>query len=505
MKKAVIALSAALALLFILLLAVDEGGRPSDFSLFFGRFHPLFVHLPIGLLVIAAVLEGIGHLRKWGTWDKTVATLLFAGCLSAVLAAIAGMYLARGGGYDISTLDWHKRLGIVTAVLSGAAFFLKAHFSRPDRPPTQALRRGYVATVVGYVITVAIAGHLGGELTHGDGYLTRYMPDFFRGIGGLPNKDDIGKLRLDNPAEVTTFDAFIRPILDDRCVACHHAGRAKGGLALDTREAIEEGGDDGPVLVAGRAEESELIHRVWLPLQSEDHMPPEGRPQLTVAEAELIRWWIDRGASFEETLTQAEPNALIQTILDEYGLDEIRTGIFALDVPPPDSQDVAALAALGVSVSPLAEDEPFLQVRCLDPYACSGDSLTAALHELAPQIAWLDLGRTNADDVTVAALSELPHVTRLHLEQTAITDYGLQNLSGMEYLEYLNLYGTAVSDSGLQHLTSLDGLRALYLWQTDVTEDGAALLEGALPDLEVNLGLSLELVPETDDDDASTE
>ena len=300
------------------------------------------------------------------------------------------------------------------------------------------------------------------------------------------------------------FGAFIQPILDDRCIACHQARRAKGGLALDTREAIEAGGDDGPVIVAGRAEESELIHRIWLPLQSEDHMPPEGSPQLTVAEAELIRWWIDEGASFEETLTQAEPTEVIQTILGEYGLDEIRTGIFALDVPPPDSQDVAALAALGVSVSPLAEDEPFLQVRCLDSDACSGDRLTSALHELAPQIAWLDLGRTNADDVTVAALSELPHVTRLHLEQTAITDEGLENLSGMEYLEYLNLYGTAVSDSGLQHLMSLDALHSLYLWQTNVTEDGAATLEGALPDLEVNLGLSLEPVQE-EGDETSTE
>ena len=168
MKKAVIALSAALAILFILLLAVDESGRPSDFSLFFGRFHPLFVHLPIGLLVVAAVLEGIGHLRKWGTWEKTILTLLFAGCISAILAAIAGMYLARAGGYDLSTLGWHRRLGIVTAVLSGAAFFLKVHFSRPERPPTLFLRRGYAAIVIGFVLAVAIAGHLGGELTHGD-------------------------------------------------------------------------------------------------------------------------------------------------------------------------------------------------------------------------------------------------------------------------------------------------------------------------------------------------
>lgn len=492
MNKAAYSLVAGLVFLFIQLLSVSETGHPSDASLFFGRFHPLLVHLPIGILLIAALLELVTRLQWWGTFNKAVTALLFVGAWSAILAAIAGLYLAQGGGYDPPTLLWHKRLGVVIAILASATYPLKVWTNSTVRPPTKALKRGYAGSVAALVFGIALAGHFGGELTHGDGYLTRYMPDGIRNLVGLPDKEDIGRLQLDDPSEATTYAALIQPILDSRCIACHRADLAKGGLMLDTPEGLIEGGDDGPVIIAGRAEESELIHRIWLPLTSGDHMPPADRPQVTVAEAEMLRWWINQGASLEETLAEAEMTDIIQTILDEIGLDEIRTGIFALDISPPDSQDVAALASLGVVVTPLAEEEPFLQVRCTDPEACGNDEeLAPALRALSANIAWLDLGRTEANDALLATIADLPHLTRLHLEKTAVTDAGLPHLGQLEYLEYLNLYGTAVGDDGLQHLSSLPALRALYLWQTNVTEAGVENLKQALPKVDVNLGLTL--------------
>ena len=499
MKKAAYSLIAGLLLLVVFLLSVRGGGRPSDFDLFFGRFHPILVHLPIGILLIAAILEGLTRWRRGAAYDTAVLALLFAGAWAAMLAAVAGLYLAQGGGYDPGTLMWHKRLGVLIAFVSVGAFVLKAWTDIVVRPSTLAQRRGLVAAIAGLVLALAITGHLGGRLTRGDGYLTRYMPDGLRTLGGLPEKKDLGKLRLEDPAETSTYAALIEPILQGRCVACHSAGGARGGLALDTPEGIAAGGDDGPILVAGRAEESGLIHRVWLPLMADDHMPPEGRPQLTVAEAELLRWWIDKGASFEETLAEADVTPAVQTILDAFGLDEIRTGIFALDVPIPDSQAVLALAQLGVSVTPLAEEEPFLQVRCTDPAACSGDRLEDAIRPLSRNIAWLDLGRSEADDATLAAIGALEHLTRLHLEQTNVTDAGLPHLQGLEYLEYLNLYGTGIGDDGLEHLAGLPALRSLYLWQTNVTEVGVEELRQAAPDLYVNVGLSLEPVPEAEE------
>ncbi len=282
---------------------------------------------------------------------------------------------------------------------------------------------------------------------------------------------------------------MIEPVLAERCATCHNGIELRGGLRLDAPEGILEGGQNGEVLVEGKAEASELIRRMWLPIEHDDHMPPEGRPQPSVAQAELIRWWIDGGASFDAKLSEAETTPIVQAIFDGYGLDEIRTGIFALDVAPPAAAAVA-LRALGAAVNELGEQEPFLEVRCVVE-ACTGEKLAAALQPVAEQVAWLDLGNSPVDDAGLRVLAGLSNLTRLHLEGTAVTDAGLSHLAELPYLEYLNLYATSVTDDGLQHLTSLPRLRALYLWQTAVTAEGAERLRDALPGLQINLGVTM--------------
>lgn len=494
-KKALIFLAAGLVYLALMLVLVPGGGRPSDFTLFLGRFHPAVVHLPIGILAIGILLELFS--RRWARLEQSVLILLYAGAWAAVVAGIAGLYLAQSGGYDPTTLIWHKRLGVLIAIIAAAAFTLRSWADIAQRPPSLIEQRGYLGAVVALAVCVGLAGHLGGRLTHGATYLTRYMPDGLRSVAGLPSKDDIGKLRVQDPAKTTTYDALIAPILAQRCATCHREERARGGLALDSQEALLAGGDDGPVIIEGRSEESELVHRIWLPLYADGHMPPEGSQQLTVAEAELIRWWIDAGASFEGMLSDAETTPVVQAILDGYGLDEIKTGIFALDTAPPDSGDIAALEALGVAVTGLAEEVPYVQVRCTNLDACATDEFAAGLRPLARNVAWLDLGRTNVDDNILATVQDLPHLTRLYLQQTNVTDVGLIHLSSLEYLEYLNLYGTSVSDSGLAALAGLESLRSLYLWQTAVTEDGVARLKADMPNLYINTGLSLAPVDTT--------
>src|SRR6185503_9164189 len=55
------------------------------------------------------------------------------------------------------------------------------------------------------------------------------------------------------------FEAKIRPVLAEQCYECHNAQKHKGGLALDSRAGWEKGGDSGPAIVPGKAEESLLI------------------------------------------------------------------------------------------------------------------------------------------------------------------------------------------------------------------------------------------------------
>ena len=94
-------------------------------------------------------------------------------------------------------------------------------------------------------------------------------------------------------SKVPTFEADIAPLLKSRCWQCHGAKTQKGELALHSPALIQKGSESGAVIVAGKSSESRLFELV-----KHGEMPPDRQGTLTEAEVELIRRWIDSGASF---------------------------------------------------------------------------------------------------------------------------------------------------------------------------------------------------------------
>jgi hypothetical protein len=80
----------------------------------------------------------------------------------------------------------------------------------------------------------------------------------------------------------------IQPILDVHCVKCHGPIERKGGLDLDTPEAVLKGGDEGPVVVPGQPAKSRLYS--YLAPDADPHMPP--KKQLGDSDRDMIRAWI---------------------------------------------------------------------------------------------------------------------------------------------------------------------------------------------------------------------
>ncbi|MDX2037635.1 MAG: DUF1553 domain-containing protein [Isosphaeraceae bacterium] len=90
------------------------------------------------------------------------------------------------------------------------------------------------------------------------------------------------------------FEKKIRPLLVDRCISCHGPEKQRGGLRLDSPEAIAEGGDNGSPVVAGKPDESLLVEVVRY--ASDLKMPPKGK--LSDSDiAELVSW-IREGAAW---------------------------------------------------------------------------------------------------------------------------------------------------------------------------------------------------------------
>ena len=65
------------------------------------------------------------------------------------------------------------------------------------------------------------------------------------------------------PAAGRTIDfaADVQPILEKSCARCHARGRNRGGFSIESREMLLKGGDNGPAVVLGRSDESELVAR----------------------------------------------------------------------------------------------------------------------------------------------------------------------------------------------------------------------------------------------------
>lgn len=97
----------------------------------------------------------------------------------------------------------------------------------------------------------------------------------------------------------------IQPILERNCLRCHNEDKTKGGLRMDTYEAIMEGGDTEDALVPGDPAASELLVRVHLRPIDEGVMPDEGRA-LEPAEVALLDAWVKDGAPWPKGLVLEE-------------------------------------------------------------------------------------------------------------------------------------------------------------------------------------------------------
>jgi uncharacterized membrane protein len=459
----------------------------SDWILFFGRFHPLVLHLPIGFLVIAFALEVLSRVRRLNQYKAAVGFVLLTGSIFALVSAVLGFMLAQAGDYDQEVLSFHKWFGIGVAVVSWAAYgLLKLAESSP------LMDKAYLSMMSLLMIFLALAGHFGGSLTHGSDYLTQYMPNSLRTIAGLPLREKKVVTRITNLEQAAVFNDIIFPILDARCISCHNESKRKGELMMHTVEALKKGGENGPVFIPGNPDKSRMIERIHLPETHDDHMPPKGKSQLTDDQIELLTWWVNEGAPFDKSVAEVNVGT-VQPILDALvDPDANKTEVEKLlssQVRPANEKILADLKKKGIVVRPLANELNWLQANVIAEYHQPGDSLMLSFLSLSEQLTWLNLSETAATDDMLAYLADMKNLTRLHLQNTNITDDGLKHLKGLQYLEYLNLYGTSVTDDGLKELAMLINLKRVYVWQTKVTMEGVAKLRQMLPGVEVDMGM----------------
>jgi hypothetical protein len=105
-------------------------------------------------------------------------------------------------------------------------------------------------------------------------------------------------------ARTVDFAREVFPILKRSCFECHGPNKQEGSLRLDRREDFHKGGDSGAVVVAGKAQQSELFLRVVLPAGDDSIMPARGA-RLSATSVGLLRDWINQGAKWPNVVNEA--------------------------------------------------------------------------------------------------------------------------------------------------------------------------------------------------------
>jgi mono/diheme cytochrome c family protein len=446
----------------------------SGWALFIGRFHPLLVHLPIGFLLIAAFLEVGRRTNRIQVSLASIAFILLWSAIGATLACVAGYLLSLGGGYDAVLLDRHKWQGIGVACFAWIAWVVSFEKLRKKIPLSSTV---YMCTFGLAVLLTMTAGHDGGSLTHGEGYLTQYTPEPFRTLAGMPPIEAAHEeiKPIADIEQAIVYQDIVQPIMKTNCIQCHNASKSKGDLRLDQLDLIKKGGESGPALQAGNSATSDLIKRCLLPENDDKHMPPKGKPQLTNEQIALLSWWIEQGAPGDKKVADLQKSDAVKLALTSLTSGNVAekatpSPVLSMEVEPADQKKVDALQKAGLLVNPISQDKNLLEVSAVNAKAFD-DRQIALLTELSDQIVTLKLSGTKVTDASMKEIGKLKYLTKLYLDRTAVTDAGLAALKSLKYLQYVNLIGTKVTNNGLINLAAIKTIRSIYVWNSNVTNE----------------------------------
>ncbi len=155
------------------------------------------------------------------------------------------------------------------------------------------------------------------------------------------------------------FQRDVRPLLADRCFACHgpDEGQRKAKLRLDTFEGATSMRDGVRAIVPGSPDESELVARVTSS-DPEEAMPhwKSGKARLSAAERETLHRWIEQGARYDAHWALVAP--------EKAALPEVHAGGWCRD--EIDRFVLARIEAAGLEPSAEAEPEILLRRATLD-------------------------------------------------------------------------------------------------------------------------------------------
>jgi len=240
---------------------------------------------------MAVILEAYHFFKPSSQLGSAIGLVLTCSAASAVVLVLLGIFRGEGGGYEPGALEEHRWFGIaVGAVTVVAAIVHALAFRKKPRAVTVAF---YRFLLLADMALLSIAGHGGGNLTHGSKYLTENAPGWLRKWVGDPDPAaTAGGASLSGE-----YARVIQPIFEAKCYQCHGPEKQKGDYRMDMVEGLFTAGESElDPIVKGNAVGSYLVETITVPNDNDIAMPPGGKDRHTPEEILAIMRWIWAGA-----------------------------------------------------------------------------------------------------------------------------------------------------------------------------------------------------------------
>lgn len=453
----------------------------SDWAYFLGRFHLLLLHFPVALILLLVGLE------LW-TWfklqlDNSLLKRVLWGLalLTASSTIFAGYLLYQTGDYQGPLVRQHLWGGVGSGLLLLLTYSWRSR-AVAIRYAANATASFWAKSIYPLLLTatgglVIYTSHLGGSLTHGPGFLSEYAPTLAT-----------TQLQQKPVEELLLFEDILLPIFASRCQSCHNAYKTKGDFLMTSLAGLQAGGKSGKAsLVPGKVKESELYHRVTLPLSDEERMPPQQKKGLSEDELALLRWWIEEGAQEDMQWGVGPPgfdgSALADRFLPTFYQQQKRQFRHAQELAALTEKLEKLGTKWGIHIRPDETKNGFFTVAQTIPPAPVYDETLMALRPYAHLFTKISLPGSEITDDGLFALSQMQALEALYLPKTCLTGKGLAYLKELPQLQIINLSYSFVSDEGALHLLALPALEKVYLFGTSVSPAVWEALEKFKPQL----------------------
>ncbi|QDU84437.1 Planctomycete cytochrome C [Planctomycetes bacterium Pla163] len=295
--------------------ALAETARPLAEALpeLFGRLHPVTIHFPIALLLMAAVFEGLNALRGDAGLRRAAVLCLWFGTLGALVAGGTGWVHESLEPSREPDVELHRWLGVAAAAfaLLTSVVAVVALGARKGARSVRLFRAGLVITAV----LTGGTGKIGGEMVWGADWYSR--PFEARPALSIPpiqlppiglDGSGAGVSAPSSPSDPgpITYLGHVEPVLARHCYECHGpTGKADGDLRFSELAKAQEiyfGFDWEALIAPGSPDDSALYGVLVLPRDHDLAMPPKAEGEMSADEIERVRRWIAEGSTLEAML-----------------------------------------------------------------------------------------------------------------------------------------------------------------------------------------------------------